>query len=119
MFKTIKIALAASILATGFTSIAPVAAQAQNIELAEGLGFGSSRRSATSNAVRAWIRQARRDYPSSRANFNTAFRSGVNCEIEQQTASNNEYTTQGIGVEGNVNGAWSCYVRGIPSDIFN
>ena len=119
MFKTIKIALAASILATGFTSIAPLAVQAQNIELVEGLGFGETRRSATSNAVREWIRQARRDYPNSRANFNTAFRSGVNCEREQQTASNNEYKAQGIGVEGNVEGAWSCYVRGVPSDIFN
>ena len=117
MFKGIKIALAASILATGFTSIAPIAAQAQNIELVEGLGFGTTRRSATTNAVRAWIRQARRDYPGSRANFNNAFRSGINCEIEN--SSNGGPTTLGIGVEGNVDGRWSCYVRGVPSDIFN
>jgi len=119
MFKIIKMMLAATVLATGFTSVAPLTAQAQSFEIVEGIGFGETRNSSTRNAVRAWIRQARRDYPGSNANFNTAFRSSVSCEVEQQSGSGSDYTTQGIGVEGNVDGAWSCSVRGVPSDIFN
>jgi len=110
---------ASTVLATGFTSLTPLTSQAQSFEIVEGVGFGETRSSSTRNAIRAWIRQARRDYPDSNANFNTALRSSISCEIEEQSASSGDYTSQGVGVEGNVDGAWSCYVRGVPADIFN
>jgi hypothetical protein len=107
-----KIAFAAFMSFAAVTGTGTVAAQAQSLEIVEGIGFGDTQAAARRNAVRAWIRQAQRDYPGVSANYNTALKSQITCNEEQQGGG---ITTFGTGVEGNVDGAWSCSVRGVPA----
>jgi hypothetical protein len=109
-----KIAFAAAMSLVAFTGAGTSisTAQAQSLEIVEGIGFGATQAAARQNAVRAWIRQSRRDYPGVDANYNTAIKSQISCNEEQQGGG---ITTFGTGVEGNVDGSWSCSVRGIPA----
>jgi hypothetical protein len=109
-----KIAFAAAMSLVAFTGAGTsiTTAQAQSLEIVEGIGFGDTQAGARRNAVRAWIRQAQRDYPGVEANFNTAYKGQISCSEEQQGGG---ITTFGTGVEGDVDGAWSCSVRGVPA----
>lgn len=109
-----KIAFAAAMSLVAFTGAGTsiTTAQAQSLEIVEGVGFGDTEAAARRNAIRAWIRQSRVDYPGVDANFNTAIKSRIDCSEEQQSGG---ITTFGTGVAGNADGAWSCSVRGVPA----
>lgn len=105
MTTFIKTALVALSLSTAALS----GAQAQQVELVTGIGFGHSHADAMQNAVRAWINQSIRDYGS--GDWNSAFKGPMSCSKQSGSGG---ITSFGIGVEGDASGKWSCSVSGLP-----
>ena len=105
---TRTILAAATAAATAALIAATGAAQAQQVELVTGVGFGHSKVEAQVQAVRAWINQSVRDYGD--PNWNDAMRTQMKCFEDGGSG----FGTLGIGVEGDVSGKWSCTVTGLP-----
>lgn len=117
----IKSVLSAALLATSALTAAqvqPASAQVY-IEIVEGIGFGKTQGQAYRSAIRAWIKQARVDYPNSAADFSSAIRSNISCSEDSASSYSGQVAPMGIGVDGPVDGNWSCSVRGLPIDILN
>lgn len=107
MFEKIKL----SVLAVGLVlSSAPISAQ--TVELVTGVGFGNTQPEAMQNAIRAWVIEGQRLYQT--ADFNTALRTEISCNESASAGASSGITTQGVRIEGDVSGAWSCSLSGLP-----
>jgi len=92
-----------------------MSAQARTVTkpMVTGIGFANTEAGATGQAIRAWTKTAKQTYGRGFGNYNEARGKSLKCDF---IGGGNSYAKgrRAIGVEGDVNGRWSCTAKARP-----